>query len=477
MPNMGGHIDATRGLAGWLYCRQWLIVVEDGTMTEPAGQQSDKGSDPAEEVIELCGELIRIDTSNYGDDSGPGERIAAEFVAAELEEVGIHTDIYESSPGRSSVIAHWGSSDGEPLLIHGHLDVVPAVADDWLVDPFSGEIRDGMVWGRGAVDMKDFNAMLLSVVKARTRAGQIPNRPIVLCFTADEEAGGNLGAGYLVNEHRDHFEGVKEAIGEVGGFSVNVRGRRLYLIEAAEKGMAWIRLRTTGTAGHGSMQHPDNAVARLASTVSRISNYEWPVRLTPTMQVLLAAVGDLADQEVTPDTAERLVDEFGDAARMIGAVIRHSANPTMLRAGYKVNVVPEHAEAWIDGRTVPGFEAEFYDTLAGLVGEGTDIHYDVRLPALETSFDGAVVDAMCASVMEHDPEGLVLPYLMSGGTDAKHFKQLGIRGFGFTPLRLPDGLDFTSLFHGVNERVPIDSLVFGAKVLDEFLDRVDLQRN
>ena len=427
---------------------------------------------PDAEVVDLCSELIRFDSSNFGDGSGPGERPIAEFVATKLSDVGIHVDLFESLPGRTSAIAHWGEGVGDPLLIHGHLDVVPAMAADWTVDPFGGEIREGMVWGRGAVDMKDFNAMLLSVIRARARSGRIPQRPLVLCFTADEEAGGALGAGHLVAKAREHFEGVQEAIGEVGGFSTTVRGRRLYLIEAAEKGMAWIRLRAHGTAGHGSMNHPDNAVSRLAEAVARIGTHEWPIRLTPTMEILLASVAVLVGTEATPENAEELISEFGPAARMLGAVIRNTANPTMLQAGYKVNVVPGQAEGAIDGRTLPGFEDEFYETIATLVGPDIELDFTSRMPALETDFAGDVAQAITKSILKEDSAAAVLPYLMSGGTDAKHFSELGIRGFGFTPLRLPEDLDFTSLFHGVDERVPVDSLKFGARVLDGFLDEI-----
>ena len=258
--------------------------------------------DPAGEVVDLCRDLIRIDTSNYGDDSGPGERKAAEQVAALLDEVGIESELFEREPGRTSLVAHWGggssgTSSGKTqggLLLHGHLDVVPASADDWQVDPFSGEIRDGYLWGRGAVDMKDFDAMLLSVVRARTRAGAVPERPVVLCFTADEEAGGHHGAHLLVDEHAEHLAHCTEAVGEVGGFSTTIRGQRLYLIEAAEKGMAWMRLTARGRAGHGSMINDDNAVSRLAAAVARIGAHEWPVRLTPAMQTLLATVAEIA---------------------------------------------------------------------------------------------------------------------------------------------------------------------------------------
>jgi acetylornithine deacetylase/succinyl-diaminopimelate desuccinylase-like protein len=319
--------------------------------------------------------------------------------------------------------------------------------------------------------MKDFDAMLLSVVRARARAGAVPQRPTVLCFTADEEAGGHQGAEQIVLKRPDLLEGCTEGIGEVGGFSATVRGRRVYLIEAAEKGMAWMRLTATGHAGHGSMRHPDNAVTALAAAVARVGAHEWPVRLTPSMQVLLSTIGELAGVEATPANAERLVEEFGSAARMLGAVIKNTTNPTMLAAGYKVNVVPGEATAHVDGRFLPGYEDEFFSTLAELVGDRVGIDYVSRQHGLETTFDGDLVEAMTTALLEEDPDAVVAPYLMSGGTDAKHWQKLGIRCFGFTPLRLPGELDFTALFHGVDERVPTDALEFGARVFDRFLDR------
>ena len=432
--------------------------------------------DPAADVVELCRDLIRIDTTNFGDQPGPGERKAAELVATLLDEVGIESELWEAEPGRTNVVARWGGDQAteapSPLLLHGHLDVVPANADDWRVHPFSGEIEDGMVWGRGAVDMKDFDAMLLSTVRARARAGAVPTRPLVLCFTADEEAGGTKGAGPLVDRRPDLLEGCREAVGEVGGFSTTVRGRRLYLIEAAEKGMAWMRMTARGNAGHGSMVHPDNAVTSLTAAVARIGQHEWPVRLTPTMQVLLAAVAELAGTEAGPDNAEELIEEFGSAARMLGAVIRNTVNPTMLEAGYKVNVVPGEATAHLDGRFLPGYEDEFLATLAELAGPDVQIEHLTKMDGLETPYDGLLAEAMTGSILEEDPDAVVAPYLMSGGTDAKHWERMGIRSFGFAPLRLPADLDFTALFHGVDERVPVDALEFGARVFDRFLDKV-----
>ena len=437
---------------------------------DPAGPATDY--DPAAEVTEICRDLIRIDTTNYGDQPGPGERKAAEHVATLLDEVGIETTLWEAEPGRTNVLARWGGSEGDPILIHGHLDVVPADAADWQVPPFSGEIKDGQVWGRGAVDMKDFDAMLLSTVRARARAGAVPDRPVVLCFTADEEAGGTKGAGPLVQAHREYFEGCTHAVGEVGGFSTTVRGQRLYLVEAAEKGMAWMRLTATGNAGHGSMRHPDNAVTTLAEAVARIGRHQWPVRLTPTMKVLLAAVAEIAGTEATPENAEALVEEFGDAARMLSAVLRHTTNPTMLDAGYKVNVVPGHATAHVDGRFLPGHEEDFLATLRELAGPDVEIEWVSKQAGLETPYDGEIADAMTASLLEEDPDAMVAPFLMSGGTDAKYFAPLGMRAFGFTPLRLPEDLDFTALFHGVDERVPVDALEFGARVFDRFLGKL-----
>ncbi len=438
------------------------------------GARDGQAYDPAAEVVELCRELIRIDTTNYGDDEGPGERKAAEHVAALLDEVGVRAEVIEGVPGRANVLARWGGEDSDepPLLLHGHLDVVPAAAEDWQVHPFSGEIRDGYLWGRGAVDMKDFDAMLLSIVRARTRAGRQPARPIVLCFTADEEAGGHQGAEILVRDHPEWFADCTEAVGEVGGWSATVRGKRVYMIEAAEKGMAWMRLTARGRAGHGSMINRDNAITELTRAVHRIGEHQWPVRLTPAMETLLATVGELAGVEATPQNAESLVEEFGGAARMLGAVIKNTTNPTQLDAGYKVNVIPTEATAHVDGRFLPGFEDEFFATLAELTGERVEIDFVSHQQPWETPYDGRIVEAMHRSIAAEDPEGIVAPYLMSGGTDAKHFRRLDMRSYGFTPLRLPEDLDFTALFHGVDERVPTDALEFGARVFDRFLDDV-----
>ncbi|MDP9444003.1 MAG: M20/M25/M40 family metallo-hydrolase [Actinomycetota bacterium] len=430
--------------------------------------------DPTAEVVQVCSDLIRIDTTNFGDQDGPGERKAAEHVAALLGEVGIAAQMFESEPGRTTMVARWGETAANrhraPLLVHGHLDVVPANAPDWQLHPFSGEVRDGYVWGRGAVDMKDFDAMVLSVVRARVRADVPPARPVVLCFTADEEAGGRKGAHWLAAHHPDQVADCTEAIGEVGGFTTTIGDQRLYLVETAEKGLAWMRLTARGHAGHGSMRHLDNAVTALSEAIARIGTHEWPVRMCPAMAQLLQVVAEIVGERYDESDPTPLIRHFGHAARMLDAVVRNTANPTMLDAGYKVNVVPGQATAHVDGRMLPGFEDEFFATVDELLGDRVTremVNHDVPL---ETSFDGPLADAITAAIRAEDPDAVVAPYLMSGGTDAKAWHTLGIRNFGFTPLRLPADLDFTALFHGVDERVPVGGLQFGARVLDRFLD-------
>ena len=432
-----------------------------------------RGTAAQDEVAQLASDLIRIDTTNPGDHSGPGERAAAEHVAELLTQAGLEPKIYESHGKRASLIARIEGTDPsrEALLIHGHLDVVPADKDDWRVHPFSGEIEEDCVWGRGAVDMKDFDAITLAVIRQRLAEGRRPARDIVLAFLADEEAGGTWGARWLVDNHPELFEGVSEAIGEVGGFSVTLGGQRLYLLQTAEKGMAWMRLTAKGTAGHGSMLQPDNAVTELSEAIARIGRHEWPVRETEAAFAFAREACKALGVDFDPQDPAGVLAKLGSISRMVGATMTNTANPTMLSAGYKVNVIPQTATAQVDGRFLPGHEEEFFADIDSLTGPAVTrelVHHDV---AVETSFDGDLVDAMRGALTAEDPEGRMVPYCLSGGTDAKSFSRLGIRCFGFTPLRLPPELDFAGMFHGVDERVPVEALKFGVRVLDNFLDR------
>jgi acetylornithine deacetylase/succinyl-diaminopimelate desuccinylase-like protein len=427
----------------------------------------------ADEVTGICRDLLRIDTTNTGDPrTTVGERAAAEYVAGKLTDVGIEVVIHESGPKRANLVARIPGADPSrgALLVHGHLDVVPADESEWSVPPFSGEEKDGYLWGRGAIDMKDFDAMMLAVARDWARTGYTPPRDIVLAFTADEEAGMQYGSQFLVQEHADLLDGCTEAIGEVGGFSYTVNDDlRLYLVETAEKGINWLRLHARGRPGHGSFVHDDNAVTALAEAVAAVGRHRFPMVVTPTVAQFLEHVSDALGVELDPDEPELAIAKLGPIANLIGATVRNTANPTRLAAGYKDNVIPGRASATIDCRTLPGQAEIFLEQLRAVIGPDIEIEHLQRQAAVETTFDGALVDAMAAALRAEDPAARAVPYMLSGGTDAKAFTKLGIRCFGFAPLKLPADLNFSALFHGIDERVPVEGLRFGVRVLDRLL--------
>jgi len=424
------------------------------------------------EVVKICRDLIRIPSVNYGEGKGD-EKAVAEYIVASLAEVGISSQIFESAPNRCNVIARLpGSDTSRPgLVLHGHIDVVPANAADWSVDPFAAEIRDGMIWGRGAVDMKNMDAMILAIVRKWARTGYKPPRDVVLAFFADEEAGMTFGSRWMAAQHPEVFAGCSEAVSEVGGFSVTVAdGKRLYFVEAAQKGIHWMKLTAQGRAGHGSMMNDENAITSLTEAVAKIGRYEWPQRYTKTVKILFSKIAQATGKKYDESDLRPLLSEIGPTARMIGATLQNTANPTMLEAGYKANVIPGSASAVIDGRFLPGYEDELNKTIKEIIGPDISVETISRDIALEIDFEGDLVEAMCNAITTFDPEGIPVPYLMSGGTDNKALSELGIVGYGFSPLQLPADLDFMALFHGVDERVPISGLEFGVKVLENFLE-------
>ncbi|MFE8957538.1 M20/M25/M40 family metallo-hydrolase [Streptomyces iakyrus] len=424
-----------------------------------------------DEVVTFTSDLIRIDTTNRGG-GDCRERPAAEYAAARLADAGIEPVLLERTQGRTNVVARIEGTDpsAHALLLHGHLDVVPAAAADWSVHPFSGEIRDGVVWGRGAVDMKNMDAMILAVVRGWARQGVRPRRDIVIAFTADEEASAEDGSGFLADEHPELFEGCTEGVSESGAFTFHDGGgRQIYPIAAGERGTAWLKLTARGRAGHGSMVNRDNAVTHLAGAIARIGAHEWPLRLTPTVRAALTELAALYGIETGLTDVDALLEKLGPAAKLVEPTLRNSANPTMLDAGYKINVIPGEAVAHVDGRYMPGGEEEFRSTLDRLTGPDVDWEFHHREVALESPVDSPTFAGMRAAVEEFAPEGHVVPFCMSGGTDAKQFSRLGITGYGFTPLKLPDGYDYAAMFHGVDERVPVEALHFGVRVLDRFL--------
>ena len=424
-----------------------------------------------EDVVNLCQELIQIPSVNFGEGKGD-EKAAAEYVAAKMKEVGIESKIYESAPNRCSVVARIeGKDKSRPgLVVNGHLDVVPANAVDWSVDPFSGAIKDGCIWGRGAVDMKNMDAMILAVIRLWARHNYQPERSIVIVFFGDEEAGGIYGSRWMAENHPEVFAGCSETISEVGGFSLTLlSGKRVYAIEASQKGIEWMKITAEGVAGHGSMVNNANAVTRLTEAIAKIGNYTWPQRITKTSDLFFQKISEISGKPYDRNNLQPLIDEVGPMGKMIGATLCNTTNPTMLEAGYKANVIPQSASAVVDGRTLPGYEKELLDTVKSLVGEHVKVESLVSDIPLEVEFGGPLVDAMIAAIKSEDPDGIPIPYLLSGGTDNKALAKLGIVGYGFSPLKLPPDLDFTGLFHGIDERVPIDSLKFGARTLFHFL--------
>jgi len=426
------------------------------------------------DVIEICRDLIRIPSVNYGDGRGD-EAEVSRYVQRKLQEVGISAEIFESAPNRCNVIANIPGSDRSipSLVMNGHLDVVPASAEDWTVDPFSADVKDGCIWGRGAVDMKDMDAMMLGIFRLWARHNFQPKRSIVLAFFADEEAGGIFGSRWMVEHHPEIFSRCSEAVSEVGGFSVTLRNsKRVYLIETSQKGIEWLNLTAKGVAGHGSLLNENNAVTRISKAVTEIGEYRWPQRLTRTNKKLFQKISEITGIPYNEENLQPLLDQLGPAAKMIGATLRNTANPTMLNAGYKANVIPQTASAVIDGRTVPGFEPELIVTLKEIIGEDIEINAIVSDIPLEAEFEVDLVDKMKAALYAEDPEGIPVPYVLSGGTDNKALARLGIKGYGFSPLKLPSEIDFMALFHGVDERIPIESLKFGARTLYKFLIQI-----
>lgn len=435
------------------------------------GETTETTSTPEAETARICQEFIRFDTSNYSSGEAEGERAAAEHVAELIQEVGLETQYFESAPGRANVFTRLEGSDptADALLVHGHLDVVPAMAQDWSVDPFAGELKDGMIWGRGAVDMKDMDAMMLSVLRHMRRTGAVPKRDIVFGFFADEEAGMRYGSKYMVHEHPEVFEGVTDAISEVGGFSASIGGRRAYLLQTAEKGLLWLKLHAQGQAGHGSGLHEDNAVTHLSRAMANIGQYTWPVELTKTTRAFLDQVTELTGVEFDPQNPQKLLRELGAVSRFVGATLQNTSNPTVLEGGYKTNVIPGSAQGAVDVRFLPEQKEHVLATLQELAGDKVRIEAEFEDIALEVPFSGTVVDAMVDALEAEDPDAVVLPYMLGAGTDNKSLSTLGITGYGFVPLQLPDELDFTGMFHGVDERVPVASLEFGSRVLDRLL--------
>ncbi|MDN3353634.1 M20/M25/M40 family metallo-hydrolase [Actinomadura sp. DC4] len=428
-------------------------------------------------VVEICSRLVAIDTSNYGRAGGKGERAAAAYVAGLLREVAYDPVVLESAPGRANVVVRVPGTDPDlpGLLVHGHLDVVPADAADWTVPPFEGRVSDGYVWGRGASDMKDMVAMMVATLLGWAASGTRPRRDIVFAFVADEEEDGQYGAEWLVAEHPSLFAGVEAAIGEAGGVPTTARRAdgsdvRVYPVAVAERGTLHLSVTVRGTAGHGSRPNDDNPVIHLIRGLDRLTRYRWPVEPTPVVQAFISRTATALG--ISGTGMEEVLDRLGPLRIFADRTLRCSATPTVLDAGYKYNVVPSTARAEIDVRSLPGTEDRMLKVIDELLGDRAERTFLSNNPAIAAPLDSPWYEAIRRSIERSDPDAVVVPYCMSGATDAKPFARLGIAGYGFAPLgHDPDGR-FPAGMHGVDERVPVAALETGLRILRDFLTTV-----
>ncbi|QMU97680.1 M20/M25/M40 family metallo-hydrolase [Microbacterium esteraromaticum] len=428
---------------------------------------------------ELCAHFIQFDTSNFGSGESTGETPLAEEIARLLRDAGYSPELYAREPHRASTVIRVPGTDRSlpGMVVHGHLDVVPAEPEQWSVPPFEGRISDGYIYGRGAVDMKDMVAMMVATLLEWASLGISPQRDIVFAFVADEEARGDWGAGWLVETHPELFAGIGASIGESGGHATPLTAAdggtvMLYPIAVAERGTLHAHLRAEGTSGHGSRPCPDSAVTKLLAATNRINTHQWPLELGDTVREYItstnAALGYQVDLGSEAGVTEA-IDRMGEAGEVARVTSRCSSTTTVLRAGYKVNVVPGVAEAEVDVRCVPGSFESTRAALAELIGP--DVAFTITDPGEPTDFSSGSpwFAAMREAVLRHDPDGVVVPYCMGGGTDSKSFRKLGIECFGFVPLTAdPEGRRLAGL-HGIDERVPVASVNGGQRILSDFL--------
>lgn len=426
------------------------------------------------EVVELASELIAIDTTNSGS-TVIGEQLAAECVADRLVEAGGRPELLAAAAGRDNVLLRIDGTDRDlpGIVVHGHLDTVAADPDEWTVDPWSGLERDGCLWGRGAIDMKGSDAVMLAVARHWLDVGERPRRDVVFGWLADEEAGGTLGARWLLERHPDRFAGCRVAVGEIGGFGVPLGGgRTLYPLMTAERARARLDLSVRGRSRHSSISRGGDPVSTLARCLIALTDHEVDPAAAVAVDGLLQVLGPLCGMDLAKLPLPAALTALGPLAALVEPAIRHSMVPTMLTAGSAPNMVPGKASAVVDCRILPGRQAEFGADVERLIDGRAEHALTTLSEGFQAPFDHPVVAAMTEALRRADPGAITAPYLVSAATDAAHFAAAGMLTYGFTPLGLPIGFPLGTLFHGVDERVPIAGLRFGVQVLDDFLRTV-----
>ena len=428
-----------------------------------------------ERPVEILQRLIRFDTTNPPGDEGE----CVGWIQGLLDELGCETRLIESAPGRPNLIARV-RSDGSapPLLLQGHVDVV-AARGQWEHPPFAGEVHDGYVWGRGALDMKGGVAMMLAAFM-RAAAGELrPAGDLILCILVDEEAGSDHGAEFLVREHPDLFAGVRFAIGEFGAFTMHVGEQRFYPIMVSEKQLCWTRARLTGRAGHGSLPARDGAIGRLGRLLSSLDQRRLPVHVTAVTRAMIESLAEplpspRAEQLrglLDPMLTDGLLDEMGEGAGMFDALLHNTASANIVSGGEKINVRPDEVVVQLDCRLLPGFGPE---ELFGELRElgGVDVELEViRYDPIAAEPDLGLFDVLASTLHELDPVGRPVPMMLPGATDGRFFSRLGVQTYGFLPMQLPPKLAFMELIHAPNERLPEEALEFGTRAIARVLER------
>jgi acetylornithine deacetylase/succinyl-diaminopimelate desuccinylase-like protein len=424
--------------------------------------------------VELLRDLIRFDTTNP-----PGnEEACVAHIETLLRDHGIESERYEKAPGRPNLIArHAGANGGPPLVLQGHVDVVTTAGQQWSRPPFAAEVADGYVWGRGALDMKSGVAMMVSAFLAAHESGS--PTPLVLVILADEENGGDVGARFLAEEHPDVFGGARHALGEFGGATQWIAGRRFYPIQVAEKQMCWLRARVRGTGGHGALGVKGGAMRKLGDVLRTLDRKQPPVHVTPVVREWISQMAAavprpqalLLQRLLDPRTSDLAVRALGSRGRLLSRVLRNTVSPTIVHGGDKINVIPSEIELQLDGRLLPGFTPDdLLGELRQLVGDGIEfevIRHDPGPPDADLSF----YEPLAQILRELDPECVPVPMLQAGVTDARFLSRAGIQTYGYLPLALPEDFEPFPLIHNADERVPVDALTFGVEAISRAITR------
>ncbi|HEV3378253.1 MAG TPA: M20/M25/M40 family metallo-hydrolase [Thermoleophilaceae bacterium] len=429
-----------------------------------------------ERPVELLQRLLRFDTTNP-----PGsERACLEWLAGLLRDAGLETTFVAAEPARPNLVARLrGSGDAPPLLLEGHVDVVSTAGQQWAHPPFAGEIVDGSVWGRGALDMKGGVAMFVAAVLRAAATGLPLAGDVVLALVSDEEAGGDVGAAHLVRERPDLLAGVRYALGEFGGFSLDLGGRRFYPIQVAEKQPCWLRATVRGPSGHGALPMRGGAIARLAELLRVLDRRRLPVHVTSVARWMIERVaaelpapsGALLRRLLNPRLTDRILDVMGERGRVFDPLLHHTVNATIVRGGDKINVIPAEATVELDGRLLPGFgAADLVAELRSLLGPAVELEV-LRHEQGPPEPDLGLYDLLAGVLREADPSGTPVPLLLAAFTDARHFSRLGIQTYGFMPMQLPSEMRFMDLIHAADERLPVDAVRFGTDAVFNVLER------